>query len=290
MTSLFSFIALFFSPFITGAVGTGLFGRTVRRRVPGLLFHSIYRGNIQHSMSSISANCFSSIIQYLLDYKYTPITISQACDPADEAQSTNNCLLTFDDGCRSFFTHVLPILDESGIKTTVFPVAGYLGMPSKWDIMPVFYHCTKSELRTISERGHEIGSHGMTHTDLTLLGNSDLLYELNDSKKLLEDIIGKEVNAISFPYGSWNERVWEQAKSAGYRFGTIYRKHRHVNQALFPVFGVYNFDTPQSVFSRIETTDSLSVSVACARMMSHFAKGAPVWKFDRKYMVGRRTP
>ena len=194
-------------------------------------------------------------------------------------------LFTFDDGCRSFYTQALPVLEEFGIKATIFPVAGYLGRTSTWDILPVFSHLTRSELREIDALGHEIGSHGMNHTDLTLLGDQDLRSELLDSKKTLEDLLGKKVAAISFPFGSWNRRVWREAQECGYGCGTVCRRHSSALSGLFPVYGVYNFDTPLTVASRVAPHRSPSVSIACATIMSHFAKGAPLWKFDKKYRL-----
>jgi peptidoglycan/xylan/chitin deacetylase (PgdA/CDA1 family) len=289
MPSVVSLFDLFFAPFLMGLTGTALFGRSSKRfSVPGLLFHSIYQEHRRLSLSSIRASRFKSIIRCLIEDKYIPVTISEANGSAHRSLlSPRPILLTFDDGCRSFMTHVLPLMEELKIKATVFPVSGYFGRSSTWDIIPTFTHLTKSELREISSCGHEIGSHGMTHADLTFLGPSDLTAELNDSKKMLEDITGRKVSAISFPYGSWNARVWERAQEAGYCCGTIYRKHRSALPGLFPVYGVYRFDTPGTVSSRIAARHPLSVSVACAKMMSHFAKGAPVWKFDKRYKATR---
>jgi peptidoglycan/xylan/chitin deacetylase (PgdA/CDA1 family) len=285
MPSVLSLVDMLLAPFLMGLSGIALFGRTSRQcRAPGLLFHSIYHEHLRFTLSSIPASRFRSVIRCLIENNFAPVTISEASDTGHCASlSSRPVLLTFDDGCRSFMTHVLPLLEELKIKVTIFPVAGYLGRSSTWDIMPVFTHLTKTELREISSCGHEIGSHGVTHANLTFLGASDLASELNDSKKILEDITGKNVSAISFPYGSWNPRVWERAQESGYRCGTIYRKHGQTLPGLFPVYGVYSFDTPRTVFSRIATRYPLSVSVACARMMSHFAKGASVWKFDKRY-------
>lgn len=286
MLSVMPLIEILLAPFIMGLTGIALFGHAAKRVVPGLLFHSIFQEHLPITLSTLCVTRFKQVIRSIIENDFVPATISDAGDAIHRAaQPARQILLTFDDGCRSFYTHVLPILEELKIKTTIFPVAGYFGKSSTWDIMPAFLHLTKAELREISSCGHEIGSHGMTHADLTFLGASDLSAELNDSKKILEDITGKIVPSISFPYGSWNKRVWENAQVAGYRHGTIYRNHRAALPGLFPVYGVYSFDTPITVISRITARQPRSVSVACAKMMSHFAKGAPLWKFDKKYRI-----
>jgi peptidoglycan/xylan/chitin deacetylase (PgdA/CDA1 family) len=292
MPSVLSLVDMFLAPLLMGLTGTALFGRASKQySVPGLLFHSIYQEHRRLTLSSIPASLFKSVIRCLIEDNYIPVTISEVNGTGYRSPlSPRPILLTFDDGCRSFMTHVLPLIEELKIKATVFPVSGYFGRLSTWDIMPAFTHLTKSELREISSCGHEIGSHGVTHADLTFLDTSDLTAELNDSKKMLEDITGKAVSSISFPYGSWNAQVWERAQEAGYRYGTIYRKHSRALPGLFPVYGVYRFDTPGTVLSRIAAKHPPSVSVACAKMMSHFAKGAPVWKFDKRYeLQGKRN-
>jgi len=42
--------------------------------------------------------------------------------------------------------------------------------------------------------------------------------ELRDSKKSLEAIVGREITAISFPYGSYGARELRLAGEAGYKF------------------------------------------------------------------------
>lgn len=279
---------LFCVPFLAGVMSVVLFGRSPRRSISGLLFHSIQKDQRYLTLSSLPLSLFTSIVHRLNTSDFHSLTISRAADISQHLlPMARPLLLTFDDGCRSFYTHALPLLEELKIKSTVFPVAGYIGKPSSWDILPAFDHLTKEEISAISSCGHEIGSHGMTHTDLTFLSNSDLAAELIDSKKILEDIIGKEVSAISFPFGSWNKRVWERAVEAGYRHGTVYRKHGMASPGLFPVYGVYRFDSPDVVLAKINPPLPLSIPIAYAKMMSHFSKGATVWKFNKRYRIGR---
>ncbi|MCU0609174.1 MAG: polysaccharide deacetylase family protein [Chitinispirillaceae bacterium] len=243
----------------------------------GLLFHSIAAEN-KLTLSAVKPQHFRSMLKLLQQHGYSATTVSDA----HAGQTTDrSVLITFDDGCKSFLTQALPVLEELGFKATLFPVAGSIGQWSTWDVMPGFKHLTKDDIRAISGLGHEIGSHGMTHSDLTMLGSADLAAELRESKKILEDITGRAVTALSFPFGSWNQRVWESAQEAGYSCGTLYRKHRAI-AGLFPVFGVYRFDRAEDVLARVAGKNSLSR--LRAMMMSHFAKGAPLWKFSGRYV------
>jgi peptidoglycan/xylan/chitin deacetylase (PgdA/CDA1 family) len=277
------------APFILGAGATFLFGRAIPKATPpGLLFHSL---NLKSglSLSALSSVRFGKILEHLAANGFYALTLEYS-SPAlrENDQSGRNghpVHLTFDDGCRSFFTHALPLLERHHFRTTVFPVAGYLGKTSSWDVLPQFLHLSRQEVREISDLGHEIGSHGLTHSNLTYLDSSDLKTELADSKKILEDIIGKQVTSLSFPFGNWNRRVWESAQEAGYLRGTIYRGHSHCTPGLVPVYGVYRFDSPEFILARISPAARYSLSMAGARLMSHFAKGAPMWKFRKNYRL-----
>ena len=277
------------TPFIFGITGVSFFGRSsLTATIPGLLFHSVPLKNHRLIPSTISISSFKRIVYYLKSKGFSSITfgeyVSMDHGVSDRHPFHRQLLFSFDDGCRSFYTNVLPVFEEVKFKAIVFPVAGFLGKSSSWDVVPPFTHLSKSEIIEISSLGHEIGSHGFTHADLTRLGTKDLSNELYGSKKMLEDITGKKVTSISFPFGNWNNRVWDRAQEAGYRCGTICRKHNKLHSGLFPVHGVYGFDSPQNVLARIAPSFPISLSLSCARIISHFAKGAPLWKFDKRYI------
>lgn len=61
-----------------------------------------------------------------------------------------------------------------------------------------------------------IGAHGYYHNDLARISPTDAFDEMAKVKPFLEALIGKSVNSIAFPYGSYNTDVIEQAKKAGY--------------------------------------------------------------------------
>jgi peptidoglycan/xylan/chitin deacetylase (PgdA/CDA1 family) len=290
VSSIATLLGIGGAPFIAGAGAAAIFGRPVKtHRPPGLLFHSIIPSEKAFTpLSTISQGRFASVITALKSAGFSAQLVRDAeqCTDLERVKTPNPAmLLTFDDGCRSFYTTALPILENAGFKVTLFPVAGYLGSLSSWDVLPAFQHLSVKEIREISDLGHEIGSHTLTHPSLTFLNDADLHKELHDSKSLLEDITGNAVSSLSFPFGCWNRRVWDSAREAGFTKATLYRGRRPSDSSLFPVAGVYRFDSPASIIARIKPRGPFSLSVACARMMSHFAKGSPAWKFRKNYRI-----
>ena len=134
----------------------------------------------------------------------------------------NAVALTFDDGYESVYTEVLPEMQERGITGTVFPVVGAIGSDNRWDIrlsFKRFRHVTGGQLAELARSGFEVGSHTMSHRDLTRLSATALMRELRVSKRVLEDRLGVEVKSIAFPFGRFNTRVIGAAMAAGYTCG-----------------------------------------------------------------------
>jgi len=117
-----------------------------------------------------------------------------------------NIILTFDDGFRNFYENALPIVSGSGIQAMLFVTTDFI------DRKITFGHLflsgngceplTWSQIKEISSLGIEIGSHAITHKNLSLMDAKDAERELTDSKKIIEDRIGKPVEYFAYPFGS----------------------------------------------------------------------------------------
>lgn len=113
--------------------------------------------------------------------------------------------LTFDDGYVDHFTVAVPILNSFGFKATFFITTNFISN-SRW-----------SEVAGAYNDGHEIASHGLSHTNLTQMSAGDLSKELVDSKTVLEaNIPGLKVDTIAWPYGGKNDQVINGAINADY--------------------------------------------------------------------------
>ena len=73
-----------------------------------------------------------------------------------------------------------------------------------------------NEIRELSEYGHEIGSHSMTHALMTQLGTDDLKYEILTSSNQLKERLDIEVNSFCYPNGNYNESSIQIVKESGY--------------------------------------------------------------------------
>ena len=71
-------------------------------------------------------------------------------------------------------------------------------------------------LRRLERRGIEIGSHSVSHADLTQLGDREALRELVRSRRVLEGRLHHPVQWFAYPFGAYDERVERLARRAGY--------------------------------------------------------------------------
>lgn len=130
--------------------------------------------------------------------------------------------LTFDDGYRDFLHVALPILERYGFSATVFMVVGMLGKENDWahwyDPRPRLELLESAELREISARGIEIGSHSMTHPKLPDLNAETLEREVGDSRRLLSELLGETVEGFCYPYGLLDKASVEGVRRAGYSY------------------------------------------------------------------------
>ncbi len=128
--------------------------------------------------------------------------------------------ITMDDGFMDNYEIAAPILKRHGFSSTMFVVPGLVGKTNEWmrgkDDAPRRLMGWK-EIREIADHGIRIGSHTLSHADLTKLGPMDLEREVSNSKKEIEDRIGRPVSTFAYPFGLFNERVKEAVERAGYR-------------------------------------------------------------------------
>jgi len=71
------------------------------------------------------------------------------------------------------------------------------------------------ELRRLGE-GFEIGAHSLTHPDLRTLSGPDLMAELTDGRRILEDTLSRPVHMFCYPKGRYTARVHRAAAECGF--------------------------------------------------------------------------
>jgi len=166
----------------------------------------------------ISKEKFESILIYLQENNYNTLFASDLLHSMEEGKlPENSILLTFDDGSKTFYTNVYPLLKKYNMKAVMHIMSGVKGK----------FWLNTEEIQEMQKSGFvEFQSHTEYHAYLTRISDTEIKRELERSKKALEEITGKPVEFIAYPFGLYDERVMRIAKEVGYKGGfTIKRKH-----------------------------------------------------------------
>jgi peptidoglycan/xylan/chitin deacetylase (PgdA/CDA1 family) len=129
--------------------------------------------------------------------------------------------ITFDDGYRDVLQHGLPVLRRHGFPSTVFVVPGAIagtcgfGWYAEGATPPL---ATWDELREHEHTGLvHFEPHTITHPVLTTLSLEDARREIADSKRVVEDELGRLARIFCYPFGYHSLREVELVRESGYR-------------------------------------------------------------------------
>lgn len=176
--------------------------------VPILNYHMV--GDLSIALC-ISADGFDQQMKYLFDNGYTTITPDQllAHMKYGKPLPEKPVMITFDDGYLDNYTTAYPILKKYEQKAVFFLITGYIGVDPRF--------MNWQQAKEMSDNGMSMQAHTVNHVNLTKLAPEEAYRELAESKRTLEEELGKPVRYLAYPEGGVNKSVAQLAKTAGYR-------------------------------------------------------------------------
>jgi len=174
---------------------------------------------------SVPPELLRAHLEYLRKLGFVVVPLTAVLDHVRgrKGLSAKSVALTFDDGYAEQFSVVRPMLQEFGVPATFFVICraiktggtidGLQADPSRRRSMTV------DQVRSLAERGIEIGSHSVNHVPLSGLDDSCISQEVLGSKLYLEENLGKSVATFAYPFGShgtFNETTRKELQAAGY--------------------------------------------------------------------------
>lgn len=174
--------------------------------------------SIDNSGSAISTSpvLFSQHLRYLKEKHFNVITLSQGLKLLQGHEPTDKkVVLTFDDGYENFHSRAFPLLSQYHFPACVFLVTRYVGRDSSWDKKskaPTQRLLNWSQIEKLCHSGIEFGSKSLTHRDLTRISIDEVREEVEESKRMIEEHIGKGVHLFAYPYGLYNSTVRDMVR------------------------------------------------------------------------------
>ncbi len=198
--------------YFTPTVWPKLSDRAKQARVPVIMYHDIRAK--KEVFFDVTPQEFEAALQNIQQQGLTPISVDQLLThlrtglPLPEKP----ILLTFDDGYAGQYEFVYRLLKKyqypGMFSIYTDKLDKKLGRPGiTWEQLK---EMAADPLVTIS-------AHSVTHPkDVSKLPDDKLQYEVEQSKKILEERLGVEIHVFTYPEGNYDARVTKFIEAAGY--------------------------------------------------------------------------
>lgn len=181
------------------------------KRIVILNYHKV--DDVFNSLS-IPPSDFDDQMSYLKEQGFQTISLEQmrkalAGEPVDLPEKP--LIITFDDGYRDNYTNAYPILAKYNFTGVIFVITSFLDQK-------IPFYMTWEMAKEVQESGViDIQSHTVNHNSMTELSDEKLRKELIDSKKRIEEILGKPADYVAYPTGTYNLHIASIVRDCGYK-------------------------------------------------------------------------
>ena len=199
-------------------------------------------------------------------------------------------VITCDDGWKGVYTDAYPIFKEFGYPFSIYIYKNYFGGAGR--------SLSLAEIKEMMANGCEIGSHSVSHADLTRTKHENydqwLQEELTGSLEFLRATFGVEnvLPVFAYPYGKYNAKILELAKGYGYELGITVAPKK-------AAYGEPNLEVGRFIIHGDDDTNFQyamsfkgSVPIASGNLLSAPQDGGPLVKLwpEDQGVIGTRLP
>ncbi len=192
---------------------------------PGLAVLAYHRfGPAVADSMTVRTEVFTAQLKYLREHGYTIIPLRQAIDAwrngdkaRHQALPAKAVAITVDDGHKTVFSELLPIVQREKIPVTLFIY------PSA--ISNAEYAMTWQQLAELRDTGlFDIQSHTYWHPNFKIekrrlapeAYQAFVRNQLGKSRKTLKQRLGVEATLLAWPFGIYDDELMAAAQTAGY--------------------------------------------------------------------------
>ncbi len=170
-----------------------------------LMYHSVDLKNAGIT-PAMSIKDFERQMKYIVSHGYKVVPLERLVREVDAGRIHRKWVaITFDDGWRDN-VEAVKILNRWRLPATIFMIVGYIGRDD---------YLTKEQIRWIEESGNvRIGCHTYSHSYLPK--EEDLVFQIKEAKKRLEEVVGHKVLCFSYPIGGYNRKIMKLVEGAGF--------------------------------------------------------------------------
>lgn len=191
----------------------------LNKAIPILVYHHVRptKGMDKSTWTwkmSVAPDIFEKQMKHLKDNDYTTIDLSTYVSimKGETTGPAKPVVITFDDNQPNQYDVALPIIEKYGHMAVFYMVSNRIGIAGS---------LSAEQILDMQKRGMDIESHTISHRVLTALPAAEVERDLRESKRVLEELLGKPVLHVAYPGTAHNQTVRDLAKAVGYATATI---------------------------------------------------------------------
>jgi len=211
-----------------------------RPQVPVLCYHHIKDGKPTNDYT-VNAETFRQQMQILADSGYHSILPDQYYDYLvyGKPLPAKPFMITYDDTDLEQFTIGKTEMDKHGFKGVYFIMTISIGRPR---------YMNKEQIKQLSDEGNVVASHTWRHDrvdkylttphidrDTKKIVNNDWDLQLVETRKNLENIIGKDIQYFAYPFGVWKHDGIPEIQKRGIKMAFQLADKRDIDYPLYTV-------------------------------------------------------
>lgn len=171
--------------------------------------------------SCVTPRAFGEQMRFLRAGGYRLLSLDEIATALENGTEfpPRSVAVTFDDGFGDNYTHAFPVLAHLDIPATIFVTVAAIGgrLTVLRDVPAGIAALTWGQVREMLRGPVTIGSHTLTHPQLTALPPNTLRQELTDSREIIAAETGVATDLFCYPRGAVNGVVQAAVRQAGYR-------------------------------------------------------------------------
>jgi len=162
---------------------------------------------------SVSTQTFDDQMKYLVDNGYKTIKAEDLVEAIinNKELDKKTIVLTFDDGYEDIYTEAFPIAKKYNVILNAMIITDSIGKPD---------YMTWDQLKEMKKSGLVyLYNHTKTHPTLAKKTDDEIKIEATEAQSALEKNLGTTYPLITYPYGTYSERVIRILKENGFKAG-----------------------------------------------------------------------
>ncbi len=182
--------------------------------VPIVMYHSVDPNAKPENRLAVTLKTFERQMHFLKNRNYNVLPLESVATLIKERKKIppKTIAITFDDGYKDNYIYAFSVLKKYDFPATIFLIVNEIGRQENDRL-------NWKEIKEMQDSGLvTFGSHTLSHPLLTdIKSEDDLKKDIFSSKKILEEKLGRKVNAFSYPGGRFNDKIKQLVITAGYK-------------------------------------------------------------------------